>query len=173
MKYYETESFAHRCAKEILTSYLQRLEDKNDFCEYHGLSWRKNYGIFPELKFYETSEPYYFETSYGLREFVGHDENGIDLRGRNPLDWFDDTQKRGKILFVPDITIFHKGTASIFIEIVHNHATEPHKLEAILNFFEDRGNNIKVYEVSATEILNNLATDDELKRVTFIEKLTN
>lgn len=166
MKYYETESLMHRYAKLVLAKRLSEIEkESGDSCEFNGIKWRKNYGVFTELKFYETSNPYYFESSEGLLPHTGFDSNGIDKRGKDPIKWFNPAYNRGKILFVPDITIFHKGTATVFIEIVHRHHLEQPKLNAIEKFFE--GNLIQVYEVSAEQILNNTTT--ELKRCEFIE----
>jgi hypothetical protein len=165
MKYYENESYMHKFAKDVLADKLSMIEKLNDSCEFNELKWRRNYGVFKELKFYETSNPYYFELSYGLLPHTGFDNNGIDKRGKNPLEWFDKNYNRGKILFVPDITIFHKGTATIFIEIVHRHHLEQPKIQAIEKFFE--GHLIQVYEVSAEQILNN--TIQDFKRCEFIE----
>lgn len=166
MKYYENESYMHKFAKDVLADKLSMIENLNvsDICEFNQLKWRPSYGVFKELKFYETSSPYYFESSDGLLPHTGF-YNGIDKRGKNPLDWFDKNYNRGKILFVPDITIFHKGTATIFIEIVHRHHLELPKIQAIERFFD--GYLIKVYEVSAEQILNN--TIQDFKRCDFIE----
>lgn len=158
MKYEHRESFMHKHAKDVLVNRLVQIEKENDYCEFHGLKWRKNYGVFTELKFYETSDTYYFETSGGLLPYN-------EKRSKNPLEWFDVNFNRGNILFVPDITIFHKGTPTIFIEVVHSHHTEQPKLNAIEKFFA--GCLIQVYEVSAKQILEN--TTPELKRCDFIE----
>ena len=80
MKYYENESFTHRYAKELLADKLSIIEKINDHCEFNGIKWRKNYGVFKELKFYESSDPYYFELSDGLIPFSGFNNNGIDNR---------------------------------------------------------------------------------------------
>jgi hypothetical protein len=165
LKYSENESFIHKYAKELLAKKLSEINKNNDSCEFKNIKWRSNYGVFTELKFYETSNPYYFELSDGLVEHTGFDENNIDKRGKNPLDWFDKNYNRGKILFVPDITIFHKGTPTIFIEIVHTHHLEQKKINAIEKFFE--GHLIQVYEISARQILGN--TTDELIDCEFME----
>ena len=165
MKYYENESFTHKYAKEVLANKLSAIDKSNDSCEFNGIKWRSNYGVFTELKFHETSHPYYFELSDGIITYNGVDENRVDKRGKNPLEWFDKNFNRGKILFVPDIAIFHKGTPTIFIEIVHRHHLEQKKLDAIANFFE--GYSIQVYEVSAEQILNNTTSD--LNRCEFLD----
>lgn len=169
MKYCETESFTHKFAKKLLFDKLKEIDKLNDYCEFNGLKWRSNYGVFTELKFYETSNPYYFELSNCLLPHKGFDAQGNDLRGKDTLKWFNDGLDRGKILFVPDIVIFHKGVPNIFIEIVHTHPCEEKKLNAIKKFFE--GHLIQVYEVSASEILDN--TTEELKKCNFHECFTS
>lgn len=149
-KFKEKESFMHRYAKELLANQLSELE-KNEYCEFGKLKWRPNYGIFTELKFYETTDVYYFEQSKGLKEYA-KTKSGNDSRGKNPLLWFDDSIDRGKILFVPDITIFHKGAAKYFIEIVHTNSVSEYKKRKLVEF--DEG--IEVYEVCASEILSNI-----------------
>lgn len=165
MKYYHNESLMHKYAKDVLSNRLSEINKLNDHCEFNEIKWRSSYGVFTELKFYETSTPYYFETSGGIKPYLGTNQDGSDKRGKDPLDWFDNTFNKGKILFVPDITIFHKGTPTIFIEVVHMHHIEHKKLQAIEKFFE--GNFIQVYEVSASQILSNTST--ELNRCEFIE----
>lgn len=151
-KYEYKESYLHKSAKDLLVTELKREEQKNeDYCSFGKIAWRTNYGIFSELPFHETDDLYYFECSEGIKKYDGYDENSNDKRGKNPLDWFDPSYNRGKILFVPDITIFHKGTPVFFIEVVHTHYMEDEKANKILKFFDNSPP--KIYEVSAYDIL--------------------
>ena len=165
---YDNESDTHREAKEFLAAELQKIDKAQDDCNFNGIKWRSNYGVFTELKFHATDEPYYFETSDGLIEYTGHDVDGIDLRGKDYLKWFDETKDRGRILFVPDSVIFHKGTPTIFIEVVYTNPVKPWKIKAIDKFFN--GYLIQVYEVSAVDILNN---KKDLSKITFNEIFVN
>lgn len=69
----------------------------------------------------------------------------------NPLDWIDPSVNRGKILFVPDIVIFHKGTPKYIIEIVHSNPVSQKKIAVMEEFF--RGHNVEVVEVFAKDLL--------------------
>lgn len=111
----ERESYLHKTAKELLSLWLTESN--------LGLPYAKNTGIFTELKFYETSTPYYFES----------------------------IQHTGKILFVPDITVFHKGRAYILIEVVHTSELCAKKLRVIQSFFNDYP--IFVYTINALSIV--------------------
>jgi hypothetical protein len=155
----ENESFKHKIAKELLFSWLNNIEKRNeDFCELIPFKWRVNYGIYKELKFHETDHPYYFELSEGLYDYDKNPEKRIP---KNYLDWFDPNYDRGKILFVPDITIFHKGTACILIEIVHSNLLSENKINAISKFFD--GYHVEVFEIEAEEILKKTCVPKELK----------
>ncbi len=140
----ERESYKHLFAKNLLKRWFLEQDTNNDFCSVAQFNWRSNYGIFTELEFYETSNPFYFELSDGLREYSSE-------RSKNPLDWFDPDFNRGKILFVPDITLFHKGSAVKLLEVVHTNSVPDWKKRRIEKFFA--GNHIEVYEIQAEEIL--------------------
>lgn len=165
MKYDYHESFKHKTAKELLHSWLKEIHDDNtiDYSIEHPFGkalpfyWRKNYGVFIELPFYTSSDPYYFECSGGLS--CKHDPVLYDHPSQVPEcdcefdeNGFLKSFNRGHFLFVPDITIFHKGEAKIFIEVVHTNPTSKDKLNKILKFFS--GHWIEVYEISADSILN-------------------
>lgn len=150
----ENESFLHKHAKDLLSDELIKTEIKmQDFCEYNVLRWRKNYGVFKELPFYESSDPYYFESSEGLKD------NDYERHMSNCLDWFDPEFDRGKILFIPDITIFHKGEPKILIEIVHKNKTPQWKINKINKFFSY----VELYEVSAYQIMAQIKSCDKIK----------
>lgn len=76
-----------------------------------------------ELPFYVSSSPYYFE----------HGDN------------------RGRILFVPDIVVFHQGAAHLLLEVVHKSAVSERKLDDIRCFFLDQ--QVEVWEIQAETIL--------------------
>lgn len=152
------ESYLHEHAKNLLANKLREIEKEKDFCSFNCLSWRSNYGIFTELPFHSTDDIYYFECSDGLK-----DSNFEDTG--NYLDRFDTNFQRGKILFVPDIVVFHKGTPKYIIEIVHTHSVPDWKVNKIEKFFNG---DIELYEVSAYEIMTQVGSIDN---VTFIRLL--
>lgn len=158
-KFVEKESHKHRLAKELLASWFHQQDEMHDFCQVAQFTWRSNYGVYTELKFYETSDPYYFECSAGLKDYAEIEDK--DVRGDNPLEWFDPLVDRGKILFVPDITIFHKGSATILIEVVHKNPLTNTKIDIIKKFFE--GYHVEVYEIEAEEILRHTGIPNNLK----------
>lgn len=129
-KFKEKESYKHLFAKELLAKWFQEEEIGNDFCKVAQFSWRANYGVFTELKIYENDDPYYFEISEGL---------------------FNENFDRGKILFVPDIIIFHKGTPRYIFEVVNTNPVSNFKLQKIKSFFS--GHHIELYEIYVDDIL--------------------
>jgi len=156
------ESYKHLYAKNILAEWLKEKERDKDAVRYPPLYWRHNYGIFVELAFHERDDPYYWEASGGLIHL--EDENG------NIFDSvFDENFDRGKILFVPDICIFHKGTPTIFLEVYHKNRVQQYKLEAISKFF--KGFPIEVWEISADWILSQIKQPDVLKTCELIARL--
>ena len=150
-EYKKNESYLHEHAKNLLAEKLREVENKNDFCTFNCLSWRSNYGVFTELPFHSTDDIYYFECSDGLKDYF--EDNG------NYLDRFDPDFNRGKILFVPDIVIFHKGTPKYLIEIVHTHSVPDWKIDKIESFFD---RNIELYEVSAYDIMTQVGSLDNI-----------
>lgn len=150
------ESYLHEHAKNLLADKFREIEKNNDFCNFGCLSWRSNYGVFTELPFHSSDDIYYFECSAGIRDGEFED-NG------NYLDRFNPFFDRGKILFVPDIVIFHKGTPKYIIEIVHTNSVPDWKINKISQFFNE---NIEIYEVSAYEIMCQVG---KLDNVTFVK----
>lgn len=134
-KFIAKESFKHLMAKDLLHKWLCDEEKKSDICRLYPFNWRVNYGVFKELIFYEKSSPYYFEDSEEGHEF-------------------------SKMLFVPDITIFHKGSAITLIEVVHQNHVSDEKLKKIINFFNG---DIAVFEIDAEEILRQIEVPKKLK----------
>jgi hypothetical protein len=133
------ESYLHREAKHLLWKVCKAQEkhpesDNSGFKSPYNLpfTWRPNYGVFKELPFHDTDDPYYFECSEGL---WGKSPNYELLEKNDFQHAFDPSVKRGKLLFVPDLTIFMKGAAHILIEVVHRNSLKPDKIEAIDKFF--------------------------------------
>lgn len=162
-----TESYLHYYAKKLLLNWLSNCEIKGeDYTKSSHFMWGVNYGIYGELPFFEKDDPYYFESSSFM--------NGAYINDRyyNKLDAHDykimkkvkkyeiaptkyiieNSINRGKLLFIPDITIFHKGTAMILIEVVNTNYVNYEKISKILNFFD--GDHLEIYEVDAYEILS-------------------
>jgi len=129
-KFKEKESYKHLFAKELLAKWFQEEEIGNDFCNVAQFDWRANYGVFTELKFHKNDDPYYFENSEGL---------------------FNENFDRGKILFVPDIIIFHKGTPRYIFEVVNTNPVSNFKLQKIKSFFD--GHHLELYEIYVDDIL--------------------
>ena len=141
------ESYKHLFAKNLLAKWLKDEEDREkDFCKLAQFPWRVNAGIFTELPFYKTSSPFYFENSKGICGGL------MKEHPKEPLKWFDNKNK-GKILFVPDIVVFHKGTPLYIFEIVHKNPVSPKKMLDIYNFFF--GLHYEVHMIEAEEILSN------------------
>lgn len=153
-KFVEKESFKHKLAKELLVSWLNKEQKTKDLCSFDLFKWRCGYGIHSELKFYETSDPYYFVLSKGINK-------DVEFNYDNPNNSFIKNFNRGKILFVPDITIFHKGHVAYFIEIVHTNETSIEKLSKIIKFF--KGDTPEIYEIQAEEILKQIDIPESLK----------
>jgi len=148
-KYEKRESFKHLMAKQLLVKWLRDIESKNDHCQLGDLSWRSNQGVHEELPFYETSNPYYFELSGGLNP-----ERDFDLDKYDYSNLWLPNFNKGLILFVPDITIFHKGCATHLIEVVHKSDLTAEKINEIMFFFH--GTECPYYQVwtiSADHIL--------------------
>ena len=142
----ERESNKHYFAKQVLLGWLKNAEkeSKSSHCEMAQFKWRTNYGVFEELKFYTSSDDYYFEASEGLIPWSKDNDE-------NPENWFIEGFDRGRILFVPDITVFHKGCPLYLFEVVHKSKVTPEKILKIKKFFEYGC--IEVYEIDAEEIL--------------------
>lgn len=146
------ESYAHNLAKMLLATWLTEVENEvpenhkhGKFC---GLTWKKNYGIYVELPFYETSHPYYFELSKYIKPY--HEINFSDRS-----TWYDNGDL-GQILFVPDITIFSCGRVAYMIEIVHKSPISENKKQKINNFFKRHHEGLpEVLTINAYSILCN------------------
>jgi len=116
------ESYKHKLAKNLLATWLREQDEQNEFPKVAQFSWRRSYGVFEELIFYSDSDEYYFE---------------------NPKF------NTGYPLFVPDITVFHKGSIVYLFEIVHTNKVSQVKIDLIRKYLPSA----ELYEVSANEIL--------------------
>ena len=148
------ESYKHLYAKKVLAKWCREAEKKSEYCRVAQFFWRANYGVFKELPFYETSDPYYFECSKGLAA-VG--DGPWDMPEKCFIKGYD----HGKILFVPDITIFHKGTASYLFEIIHSNPVSDEKIKRIKLFF--RYHPVEVYEIESEIILRQMQVPEIIK----------
>lgn len=155
------ESFKHLYAKKLLLEWLRELDEKQDFCTFGDITWRSNWGVHEELPFYNTSDPFYFEQSFGLLA----DEEGIPVSTQkhyNHKELFDSKYHRGQLLFVPDITIFHKGSVKHFIEVIHKSPPNELKLNKIKWFFQYKGSYAYIWTIPADHILGQIEKPNSL-----------
>jgi len=149
MSYEYHESYKHKLAKELLYSWLLNCEKEKGFCPKLPFGWRTgNYGVFMELPFYETSDPYYFENSKGLIHPFE-----VPNSDPNHQDNFYKTIDRGRMMFVPDICIFHKGEVKIIIELVHKSPVTEKKINSMMNFFGKEHSGFELWEIEAENVL--------------------
>ena len=155
----QCESFKHLMAKNLLAEWLRELDNNYDFCKIGKVSWRSNYGVHKELPFYETSSPYYFEQSKGLNP----KKECPNFKDYIYKDLYLPNFNKGKILFVPDITIFHKGSVRHFIEVVHKSEPTQKKIGNIQYFFKVAGwGYCDLWLISADHILGQVNKPDTL-----------
>lgn len=158
----------HRSVKKeaaiaLLAKNLREVNDSNDFCRYNVFGWRSNYGVFEKLKFHTSDEMCYFETS---KHLIPVEERKTQW----PVDnegWFKKGVDRGRILFEPDISIFHKGSATIHIYFVDGENDNDFMFE-VMNM-SDFGY-VEVYFINVDDFLNRDNNDEyfEVKQVTSI-----
>lgn len=126
MSHYQNPASYGDHIRGLLRKALQQAEEKQTY-EVGPISWRHNYGVFESLPFHAGDDPYYFESSAGL---IAYDAVG---RGDDPMQWFEPGIDRGPVLFTPDFTIFHKGTAPF---LVYAEYPSVQDLEAIKAFYK-------------------------------------
>jgi len=149
-KFVQKESHKHRLAKELLAKWFRDQEEKSDSCGIGNVGYRKNWGVYLELPFYEKSEQCYFECSDYVDPWL-RDNSKLCYVDNDYEKLFKQNIDRGKLLFVPDITIFHKGDARIFIEVVHSNPVSQKKIDIIKKWLN--GGYAEVFEIDAEEIL--------------------
>lgn len=142
MKYEPKESYKHLIAKQLLAKWLREEDYNNQYCNVAQFYWKSNYGVFEELKFYETSQVHYFESSKGIIPNI----DKVDY-----YNLFDPMIDRGRILFVPDITVFQNGYPTYLFEIVHTNPVSCLKKFNMSLFFRDHP--VEVLEIKAEDIL--------------------
>lgn len=150
------ETYKHYYAKQLLLSWLKDAEAKDSYCTFAQFSWRKNYGVFEDLPFYESSDAYYFEASDGLIDILAENLHNAPV---DPTTWFDPDYDRGKLLFTPDITIFHKGTPKYLFVIETVVSPSEERLRAIEEFFQ--GDVPEVFGISADTILHQTGVPED------------
>lgn len=138
-------TFLEKAAIDQLHKELSLLEKNNDMCNYANIYWRKNYGVHKYLPFHEKSDIYYFECS-------------------------DNDHLKTKLLFKPDITIFHKGEAKILIYVSELSVSEYNE---IMLFYAD--SYVEIYEVDDYSILfrTEKSADVTLKKINCTKDLTS
>lgn len=130
----DRESLIHKYGKGLLAEELRSKEIGNPkCCELSPFIWRPSYGVYTELPIYTNSSLYYF-----------------DYPPKMP----------GRILFIPDIVIFHQGYPKIIIEVVHKNPPSDEKIERIKLFAKDT--DIELHTVKASHIMGKVKTIDNL-----------
>jgi hypothetical protein len=142
MTFNPKESYKHLIAKQLLAKWLRDEDYNNEYCNVAQFHWKSNYGVYEELKFFETSQVHYFENSKGIIP---------DIKKENYYDLFDPNIDRGKILFVPDITVFQNEYPTYLFEVVHTNPVSHLKRFNMSLFF--RNHPVEVFEIKAEDIL--------------------
>ena len=133
------------------TYFPERLREllRHGFCQAERLNnyslgpieWRDNYGVFENLPFHRSDNPYYFENSAGL--LPPDRERSRPMSA--PADEFEPGFDRGPVLFTPAFTIFHKGTA---VHLLYTRHPGEAELSTIAAFYDGYG-----YHVWYAELL--------------------
>lgn len=150
-----TETHKVKFAKQLLFEWLCNCENENGYCPDLSFGWRNpNYGVHLNLPFYSSSDSYYFECSGGLIEDkTPYYKSSVD-------EIFDPAYDRGELLFIPDITIFHKGQAQIFIYVCKGHLS-PFIVFPILELLE--GHWVEIYQIHPDSILDHAPGNERLQ----------
>lgn len=142
MAYEYKESHKHKLAKELLFKWLNdaiKTHDceKSKWCSFAQFKWKPHL-IVMEMIVQENDWQYYFESNT---------RTSFDFSEIFPHEIFPDY---GKILFVPDIAVFHCGSPAYIFEITHTHPLTPEKVHAMQEKFPG----VSVVEIMADDILN-------------------
>jgi len=89
-----------------------------------------------------------------LKEWLSKDYLRIDLEYKYCLN--------GNFYFIPDLVCFDKDGVKAIYEIVHRHELDGKKLARMQFYFYISDTNIKIYEISADWILNQIEQPKEL-----------
>ena len=150
-------------AKDLLFEILKKENNSGDSSRIGQFYWRKNYGVFKDLPFHKSDNAYYFEESKGIIPYNKRDEKCM-----NYLNWFNPDFNRGQLLFVPHITIFHKGSVKYVFIIVDGEDAPYSQLKIMDDFFQGYWN---CYQIEADDILNskNLTTLDSIEAKCWVD----
>jgi len=143
MAYEYKESHKHKLAKELLFKWLSEANGINGnsnskWCNFAQFYWKPHF-VLQEMIVQEKDWEFYFE---GGSERCSYDFK--ELRHNEII------KNYGKILFVPDITVFHCGSPAYIFEIKHTHGLTKEKVKTMKDFFPG----VQVVEIMADDILN-------------------
>lgn len=127
--------------REMLRTSFYKADGAGTY-EVGPIRWQPNYGVFENLPFHAGDNPYYFETSAGLKD----PEQRIVVGA--PDTQFEPGFDRGAVLFTPAFTIFHKGTAA---HLVYTSQPSEAELNAIDTFYEGHAYTVWLADLLAGE----------------------
>lgn len=151
-------------AKNKFFNILKKENNSGDSSRIGQFYWRKNYGVFKDLKFHKSDDSYYFENSLGLIPYEDRDMHSTCI----DIEWFDPKFDRGELVFNAHIAVFHKGSVKYIFEIVEGKDAPRPKLENMCSFFS---NYLNIYQIEADYILNcnDLDILDKIEAVCWID----
>ena len=135
--------FPERLRELLRTSFAQA--DRLQTYALGSIDWNPSYGVFENLPFHKGDNPYYFETSDGLKDL-----NERPKRLSPPEAQFEAGFDRGPVLFTPAFTVFHKGTAAHLLYTGHPSEAE---LARIARFYEGHAYTVWLAELLGGEAL--------------------
>jgi hypothetical protein len=152
MAYEYKESYKHKIAKELLFNWLKNTilnhdEKLSKWCRFAQFFWKPHHLVM-EMVVQENDQQFYFEGTlrYAQDTYEDFATGNFQLCKKNynePLDGY------GKILFVPDIVVFHCGRPIYIFEITHTNGLTKEKAEKMKEFFPY----CRIYEIQAEDIL--------------------
>jgi len=159
MSYYDTESYAHRCAKQVLAEWFRsrcrnnlKYGNKN---QYHIFDWDVRCND-PNLGVYE-------EYPILTRKIAGSDREYLGVK---PVwcqipDTTKELKNNLKIATVIDVVICDNDQVKYGLEVVYKHPCEDAKIKLLKKLHHQYG--IKVYEISAIWILDQIRRPNNLR----------
>jgi hypothetical protein len=144
MPFEENESFKHKCAKELLQTWLNE--------DYIGPTWGGDgiyleYPIVPAARHPDVGNFMAFNWSLGDHRYEHYGSNSIDF---HPT--YDQCIEIGDIpIAVIDVVETYKGVIQRGFEVYHTHRVNSTKLEKLKELTEGTG--FELYEISAENIL--------------------
>jgi len=156
------ESYAHKCAKEVLKKWFdESAEHPSGWQGIGDIKFRTNRvsGVWLEYPLVDLGycnsmtnnwdEIWLTEDGECNYEFVPTYEQCLEKYNVAPFA-------------IIDIVCTHKGSPSIGIEICHKNSVSKKKLQKIINFKESSGANLELIEISAEWILSQIKTPSKL-----------